>query len=166
MSSQAVTVYFCLGSNMGNRQGNLDRALEILAQRMPLGKVSSVYDSEFVGDPDQPRCLNLVCEASTRLTPEGVLLITQGAERKLGRPAQHTPNAPRSIDIDILFYGNEIVEKPDLVIPHPRIAERAFVLVPLDEIASGLVHPLTGKTVKEMLAAVTETQGVLKWDKG
>jgi len=162
MSSQAVTVYLCLGSNMGNRQGNLDRALEYIAQRMPLGKVSSVYDTEPVGNTEQPRFLNLVCEASTRLAPEGVLTIAKGIESKLGRPAVHAPDSPRPIDIDILFYGSEVVEKPNLVIPHPRLTERAFVLVPLDEIASGFVHPVTGKTVKELLEAMTEKQGILK----
>jgi 2-amino-4-hydroxy-6-hydroxymethyldihydropteridine diphosphokinase len=82
---------------------------------------------------------------------------------KLGR-ALGKSSAPRPIDIDILFYGDLVIETPELVIPHPRLTERAFVLVPLDEIAPDLVHPVSGKTVKELMSAVTEVQGVLKWE--
>jgi 7,8-dihydro-6-hydroxymethylpterin-pyrophosphokinase len=78
----------------------------------------------------------------------------------LGR-APHTSNAPRPIDIDILFYGDQVLETRELVIPHPRLAERAFVLTPLAEIAPDLVHPVSGKTIRELLRGITETQGVL-----
>ena len=84
---------------------------------------------------------------------------------KLGR-APGTFNAPRPVDIDILFFGDQVIDTPDLVIPHPRLTERAFVLVPLAEIAPGLVHPVNGKTVRELLQAVTETQSVLPWENG
>lgn len=156
-----VTVYLGLGSNMGNRRENLDQALNFLSQRLRVEKVSSVYDTETVGNTNQPRFLNLVCQASTGLEPLTLLTLLKGIESKLGR-LPHASYLPRPIDIDILFYGDRVIETPKLVIPHPRVTERAFVLVPLAEIAPGLVHPVNGKTVKELLKSITEVQGVLK----
>jgi len=163
VSFEPVTVYLGLGSNMGNRQGNLDRALDLLSQRLRAGQVSSVYDTEPVGNISQPRFLNLVCQVYTRLAPLELLALAKGVELKLGR-APGTSNAPRPIDIDILFYGDQVVATPELVIPHPRLAERAFVLIPLAEIAPDLVHPVSGKTIRDLLQGVTETQGVLRWE--
>lgn len=165
MSSEPVTVYLCLGSNLGDRHGNLDRALDLLSHRLKVKEVSSIYDTEPVGNTNQPRFLNLVCRVHTGLEPAGLLVLTQGIEMKMGR-APGTSNTPRPIDIDILFYGDRVVDTPDLVIPHPRLTERAFVLVPLDEIAPDLVHPVSGRTIRELLEGVTETQGVLKWEDG
>jgi 2-amino-4-hydroxy-6-hydroxymethyldihydropteridine diphosphokinase len=158
-----VAVYLGLGSNMGKRQDNLDKALDLLSQRLRVEQVSSIYDTEPVGNTNQPRFLNLVCQVHTRLAPRELLTLAKGIELKLGR-APGTSNAPRPIDIDILFYGDQVIETPELVIPHPRLAERAFVLVPLDEIAPDLVHPVSSKTIRELLQGVTETQGVLKWE--
>ena len=163
METEPVTIYLGLGSNMGNRQDNLDRALDLLSQRLRIGKVSSIYDTEPIGNVNQPHFLNLVCQAYTRLAPRELLTLAKGIELKLGR-AFGKSNAPRSIDIDILFYGDLVIEMPELVIPHSRLTERAFVLVPLDEIAPDLVHPVSGKTVKELTKAMTEVQGVLKWE--
>jgi len=161
--SEPVEIYLGLGSNMGNRQDNLDKALDFLSQRLRVDKVSSVYDTEPVGNPNQPRFLNLVCQVYTTLAPAGLLTLAKGIESKLGR-ALGKSNAPRPIDIDILFYGDQVIETPELVIPHPRLAERAFVLVPLAEIAPDLRHPVTGKTIKELLRGLTETQDVLKFN--
>ncbi len=163
METEPVTVYLGLGSNMGNRQDNLDRALDLLSQRLRIGKVSSIYDTEPIGNVNQPHFLNLACQVYTRLAPRELLTLAKGIELKLGR-ALGKSNAPRPIDIDILFYGDLVVETPELVIPHSRLTERAFVLVPLDEIVPELVHPVSGKTVKELMSAVTEVQGVLKWE--
>jgi 2-amino-4-hydroxy-6-hydroxymethyldihydropteridine diphosphokinase len=160
---EPVVVYLGLGSNMGNRQDNLDRALDLLSQRLRVGKVSSVYDTEPVGNTNQPRFLNLVCQVYTMLAPKELLTLAKGIESKLGRVVGKS-NAPRPIDIDILFYGDQVIETPELVIPHPRLAERAFVLVPLAEIAPDLQHPVIGKTVKELLQGITEKQGVFKFE--
>ncbi len=161
--NKPVIVYLGLGSNLGNRQDNLDRALDFLSQRLRVERISSVYETEPVGNINQPRFLNLVCQAYTRLTPTGLLTLAKGIESKLGRTF-NKPNAPRPIDIDILFYGEQVIETPELVIPHPKLKERAFVLIPLAEIAPDLVHPVSGKTVKELLEAIRETQGVLRWE--
>ena len=163
MGFEPVTVYLGLGSNMGNRQNNLDKTLDFLSQRLRVEQVSPIYDTEPVGDINQSRFLNLVCQVYTRLAAKELLTLVKGIELKLGRAPQ-TSNAPRPIDIDILFYGDQVVDTPELIIPHPRLAERAFVLVPLAEIAPELVHPLSGKTIRELLLEITEKQGVLKWE--
>jgi len=104
----------------------------------------------------------MACQAFTRLAPEGLLALAKGIESKMGRYGKS--NEPRPIDIDILLYDEKVMKTPELVIPHPRMTERAFVLVPLDEIAPDLVHPVSGKTMKELLQAVKEVQGVFKWE--
>jgi 2-amino-4-hydroxy-6-hydroxymethyldihydropteridine diphosphokinase len=158
-----VTVYLGLGSNLGNRQDNLDRTLDFLSQRLRVEKVSSVYDTEPVGNTNQPRFLNQVCQVATGLEPMALLTLVKGIESKLGR-LPHTSNLPRPIDIDILFYGDQVIDTPKLVIPHPRLTERAFVLIPLAEIAPDLVHPVNSKTIKQLMKDVTEVQAVFKWE--
>ena len=163
MNSEVVIVYLGLGSNMGDRRNNLDRARDYLSQRLRVEKVSSVYDTEPAGNIEQPRFLNLVCEVYTNLAPMELLSLAKGIERKLGR-VPGKPDEPRPIDIDILFYDDQIIETPELVIPHPRLTERAFVLVPLAEIAPELVHPVNGKTIKELIKGVDVVQGIFKWE--
>jgi 2-amino-4-hydroxy-6-hydroxymethyldihydropteridine diphosphokinase len=160
--SDTITVYLSLGSNLGNRQANLDQALKLISERMRLGKVSSIYDTEPVGMVNQPRFLNLACEVFTRLSPEGLLALLKGIEQKMGRYSRS--GEPRIIDIDIVLFGNQVVNAPNLVIPHPKMHERAFVLIPLAEIAPDFVHPVLKKTIKELDKAVKEVQGVMKFN--
>jgi 2-amino-4-hydroxy-6-hydroxymethyldihydropteridine diphosphokinase len=163
MNTEQVSVYLCLGSNMGNRRENLDRALELLGQRVRLTEKSSIYQTEPEDAPDQPRFLNMVCHVHTYLQPEDLLTLLKGIEAKIGRIPSN-PLSPRPIDIDILFYGNLVMENPHLTIPHPRAAQRAFVLVPLVEIAPDLVHPVSHKKAREMLKDLKKgVQGVFKF---
>jgi 2-amino-4-hydroxy-6-hydroxymethyldihydropteridine diphosphokinase len=127
---------------------------------MRIGKVSSIYDTEPVGGVSQPRFLNLACEAFTRLTPEGLLALAKGIELKMGRYSRS--GEPRVIDIDIILFGSQVVNTGDLVIPHPQMAERSFVLIPLAEIAPDVIHPVLKKAIKELNKATKEVQGVLK----
>ena len=160
--TELVMVYLGLGSNIGNREDNLEMALKLLGQRMQIGKVSSIYDTAPLGNTSQPRFLNIACQVSTRLSPEGLLALAKGIEQKMGRHGRS--GEPRTIDIDILLYGDTVIDTPDLKVPHPKMAEREFVLAPLAEIAPEAVHPLSKKTVKEMREAIKEKQGVFKWE--
>lgn len=148
------SVYLGLGSNLGNRQDNLEEAVWRLSRVIAVQLLSSMYDTAPVGEVNQPRFLNMALKADTALSPAWLLQEAQRIEREMGRQLP-SHDAPRPIDIDILFYGSEIINTDELVIPHPRVAERAFVLVPLVEIAPQIVHPLSGKSVSEMLAALS-----------
>jgi 2-amino-4-hydroxy-6-hydroxymethyldihydropteridine diphosphokinase len=163
MNSEPVSVYLCLGSNMGNRRENLERALELLGQRLRITEKSSLYDTEPEDCPTQPRFLNMVCHAFTYLEPEDLLSLLKGVEAKIGRVPSN-PLSPRPIDIDILFYGKLVMESPNLTIPHPRAVQRAFVLVPLAEIAPDLEHPVNHQRVKDMMKELKKgVQGVFKF---
>ena len=160
MNFEPVEVYLGLGSNMGDREDYLRQAVKFLSERLRIGKVSSIYETEPVGDVAQPNYLNQVGQFYTTLPPASLLSLLKGFELKLGRAGPS--GAPRPIDIDILFYGNQVVKTPELAIPHPRLIERAFVLIPLVEIAPDLTHPINHKTVKQILAKLKDKHGVVK----
>lgn len=153
-------VYLALGSNVGDRERHLQQAVEQLAGVMRLLRASSTYETKPMYVTDQPNFLNLVLEAETDSFPRMLLRRTKAIEQDLGR-GPGIRNGPRTIDIDILFFGRFVIETPDLAIPHPRLAERRFVLEPLAELAPELRHPVTKKTVKQMLAA-TAPEGIKK----
>ncbi|HKM90925.1 MAG TPA: 2-amino-4-hydroxy-6-hydroxymethyldihydropteridine diphosphokinase [Candidatus Acidoferrales bacterium] len=157
------TVYLGLGSNLGDRAANLAQAIAgLAASRVQMLRRSSLYATEPVGAGPQHWFLNCVVEASTDLMPRQLLRATQQVERNLGR-RRGLRNAPRTVDIDILFYAAVVVSLPDLEIPHPRIAERRFVLVPLREIAPGLRHPTLRRTIAELLAETRDRSEVRRW---
>jgi len=157
-----ATVYLGLGSNLGDRKHNLAQALELLSKHVVIEQVSSIYETEPAGYREQPLFLNAVCRISTGLNPEKLLRLAKKIEAELGRTPGF-PNAPRPIDIDILLYGDEVISGKELTIPHPRLVERAFVLVPMAEIAPDLVHPVSKKTVKKLLEDLGAVTGVRKW---
>lgn len=147
------TAYLGLGSNLGDRDANLRAALHALAQHMAIRRVSDVYDTAPVLYTQQPRFHNLVAEVHTTLAPEELLHRAKDIERKLGREAGPR-YGPRPIDIDILLYGDLVIARDDLVIPHPRMAERAFVLLPLRELAPDLIHPTRHQTIAALAAHI------------
>lgn len=144
------TVVLGLGSNVGDRVRNLERALEALRREIRIERISSIYETEPVGVKDQPWFLNLVCVGATRLKPKSLLKLSQETEAGLGRQRGRR-HGPRTVDIDILAHDELVIDEPELKVPHPGLAERAFVLEPLVEIAPGWRHPVSKKTAGELL---------------
>ncbi len=145
------TVYLALGSNLGDREQNLKEAIASLSPQMVVKAKSHIYETLPWGYEDQPKFLNQVLEAQTYLEPEPLLKHLKRLEIALGRKASFR-NGPRLIDIDILFYDDLVLDTPLLTIPHPRLHERGFVLLPMMDIAPDLVHPVMKKSVREMVA--------------
>ncbi len=152
--------YISAGSNVGNRKANIQFALKSLNKggAFPL-KVSSYYETEPVGFYDQSWFLNVAIKLETKLTAYQLLNLCQGIEAACGRVRTH-PNAPRTLDLDILLYGTAIMNAPQLVIPHPRLAERRFVLEPLAQIAPEVFHPLLKQPIQSLLETCADTSTV------
>jgi 2-amino-4-hydroxy-6-hydroxymethyldihydropteridine diphosphokinase len=187
-----TTTYLSVGANNGDRAGNIRRAIEALGAHFPVpsgtGKgptpsgivqgptpsdtgrgvrvtrVSSLYETEPVELREQPWFLNCVAEAETDLLPQQLMDVLLEIERGLGRE-RRVPKGPRLIDMDILLFGSSVVKTPGLEIPHPRMAERRFVLVPFAEIAPDVQHPIFKKTIAELLAETPDRSEVRLWKK-
>ena len=146
-------VYLALGTNLGDRLANLRAAIKALSSEINVIAESKVYETPPWGYENQPTFLNMAVKCETNLEPESLLKRLKQLEVQLGRE-QSFRWGPRLIDIDILFYDDLILKSESLTIPHPRLHERAFVLVPLADIASDFVHPVLKKMIKELLASV------------
>jgi 2-amino-4-hydroxy-6-hydroxymethyldihydropteridine diphosphokinase len=147
------TAYLSLGSNLGDREAFLNQAIERLqAAGVRTVRRSSIHETEPQDFRDQPWFLNIAVEVETDLAPLALLATIQKIEAEMGRQ-RTVPKGPRTIDIDILFYGRTMVRSAKLEIPHPRMAERRFVLAPLADLAPDLRHPVTRKSIREMLDA-------------
>lgn len=158
----AYTVFISLGSNLGDRRENLRAAVAALPPAVRVTAQSPVYQTAPWGYADQPDFLNQVVEGETELSPRELLVHLKSLESRLGREKTFR-YGPRQIDLDILFYADFIVEESDLQIPHPRLHERAFVLVPLADLAPDWVHPRLGLEVQALLAGV-DVRGVERFD--
>ena len=158
----SITVFLGLGSNMGSREENLARGLALLAGSLQVVETSSIYETEPWGFTEQPPFLNMACHVNTNLAPEELLSFCQDAERQVGRKPTFR-YGPRVLDIDILAYGDQVVETASLTVPHPRLHERAFVLVPLAEIAPDWEHPVLRKRASQLLEEVPGREGVRLW---
>lgn len=157
-----VTAYLGLGSNLGKREEYLRDGVRLLRNSLELIQLSSVYETEPWGYTDQPPFLNLVCEIETDQTSHQVLKAAKEVERQVGRSPTFR-YGPRVLDIDLLLYGDQVISTASLTVPHLGIAERAFVLVPLAEIASIRVHPVLGLSVGELLVQAPGIDGVRLW---
>ena len=154
--------YIALGSNVGNREENISKAFEILKEKVTFLKASSTYETKPMYVENQGLFLNCTIKVETALKPKELLNFLKIAEKRLGR--KNAPrNGPRIIDLDILFYGNQIINDDKIVVPHPKMQERAFVLVPLVEVDPNLIHPIYQKTVSELLKELTyDKSGIRK----
>ena len=164
-----MRAFIGLGSNLGEREDNIRAALEAIAE-LPdtdLVRVSSLYDTEPVGEVDQPNFLNAAVMVDTELDPRTLLWNLMLIEKRLGR-VRTQRWGPRTIDLDLLLYGEELIEDDDLRVPHPEIIRRSFVLVPLVELEPRLVHPGTGETLVAHLhrlgARPLVKRGTLHWN--
>jgi len=155
--------YLLLGSNMGNSQELLTDAIyQIKKHTGKLIRSSALYSTAAWGNTDQPDFLNQVIVIETQQSAAETLQSILSIEKKMGR-VRTVKNAPRIIDIDILFFNKEIIDQPDLIVPHPEIQNRRFVLIPLNEIAPGFIHPVLNKSVQHLLKQCKDPLNVKKF---
>jgi 2-amino-4-hydroxy-6-hydroxymethyldihydropteridine diphosphokinase len=155
-------VFIGLGSNLGDREANLTKAVHLISQTLTVLATSSLYQTEPEGVKDQPDFLNSVAHVGTDATAGELLKLLGGFEMLMGRERPFA-GAPRIVDLDLIFFGDTIINQPGLEVPHPRLHLRAFVLVPMVEIAPDFVHPVLHKNMRELLAGLTSIYRVDRW---
>ncbi len=155
-------VYLGLGSNLGQRARSLEKSVERIAELARVEKKSSIYETEPWGLKEQPNFLNQVVKARTRLAPLELLSALKDIEKTMGRK-KSVKNGPRLIDLDILFYDDLVMKTDSLTIPHPLLTQRAFVLVPLNEIAPDHLHPVEGRKIREFYKSI-DHHSVWRWE--
>jgi 2-amino-4-hydroxy-6-hydroxymethyldihydropteridine diphosphokinase len=158
---ETALVYLAVGTNLGDRRANLAEALAQLPPQVTVEAVSRLYETAPAYVTDQPPFFNIALKGRTSLVPADLLAYLKLLEKKLGRQKAKR-YGPRTIDLDILFYDERVVDSPDLQIPHPRLPERAFVLLPLADIAPDLVHPILQQTISALREALPPDNGILK----
>jgi 2-amino-4-hydroxy-6-hydroxymethyldihydropteridine diphosphokinase len=159
MTEQHI-VYLALGTNIGEREANLKEAVRMLPPQVKVLSVSRLYETAPAYVLDQSAFLNMALKGQTALSPAALLAYLKQGEKELGRQVTRR-YGPRVIDMDIIFYDDLIYETPDLQIPHPRMHERAFVLYPLADVAAEVLHPGLKQTVSELLAKLSDNEGIL-----
>lgn len=147
-----VKAYLGLGSNIGNRELQLNEAIKILHayQGIQVTQVSHIYETEPVGYTNQPTFLNLCIEIETELNPQSLLKCCLATEQQLHRKRE-IRWGPRTLDVDILLFGDQIIEQDNLSVPHPRMKERSFVLIPLNDIATNQIEPISNKSIGQLV---------------
>jgi 2-amino-4-hydroxy-6-hydroxymethyldihydropteridine diphosphokinase len=153
-------VCLALGSNIGDREANLKQALRLLPPEVAVDKVSRLYETAPAYVLEQPSFLNIAVAGKTALSPENLLTYIKNIETEMGR-TRAVRFGPRRIDLDIILYDNLTLDLPGLQIPHPRMAERAFVLRPLADVAPDLVHPVLGRTISELAADLPADDSIM-----
>src|SRR3989338_8099661 len=154
-------IFIALGSNLGNKKENIINAIKILKAKSRILKVSPLYKTEPVYYTNQDWFLNCVVEISADLTPKQLLYFLKSIEKKLGRK-KSVKYGPRIIDLDILFYSNRVIKEKNLIVPHPRLQERLFVLRPLSEISPDFMHPVLVTSIKALKKELKSKEKVIR----
>lgn len=158
-----TVAFLSIGTNLGDRERYLLAAMESLEKKsIKILAKSPIYETEPVGFADQPNFLNMVIQIATDLSAEELLMETMGIEKEQHR-VRVKRWGPRTLDLDILFFGDQVIDEPHLLVPHPRASERAFIVLPLKDIAPDFIHPVLGVSIQELAKNVPGKEGVKKW---
>ena len=160
-----ANVFIGIGSNLGDKEDNIRKSLGLMKNQLKVLKISSLYETKPVGYKKQDMFLNCAIQSSTKLSPIELLEFLQSIEKRLGR-VRTIKNGPRTIDLDILIYDDNVINQKKLIVPHPRLHERQFVLEPLKELKPSLMHPVMKKTIGELYDSLEKKESARIYKKG